>query len=182
MHEHVFVIDPEAHRELRAPLGRELLGRGRAGRRRDREAAAAARRRHRDDRRPDRRSASGATSPASSGSTPRSTSTSSSPPASTPSSSCRASSAYRSDDWLVELFVREIREGIDDTGVKAAFLKCAVEEHGIVGDIPRILAAVAAAARRDGRSRDGAHERGRPDGAARARDADEGGRRSRGAS
>jgi len=54
--------------------------------------------------------------------------------------------AYRSDDWIVELFVRELREGIDDTGVKAAFLKCAVEHHGLVGDIPRILAAIAAAA------------------------------------
>jgi phosphotriesterase-related protein len=53
--------------------------------------------------------------------------------------------AYRSNDQLIELFVREIREGIDDTGVKAAFLKCAVEEHGIIGDVPRILAAVAAA-------------------------------------
>ena len=54
--------------------------------------------------------------------------------------------AYRSDDWIVELFVRELREGIDDTGVKAAFLKCAVEHHGIIGDVPRILAAIAAAA------------------------------------
>jgi phosphotriesterase-related protein len=54
--------------------------------------------------------------------------------------------AYRSDDWIVELFVREIRDGIDDTGVKAAFLKCAVERHGIVGDVPRILAVIAAAA------------------------------------
>jgi phosphotriesterase-related protein len=54
--------------------------------------------------------------------------------------------AYRSDDWIVELFVREIREGIDDTGVKAAFLKCAVESHGIIADVPRILAAIAAAA------------------------------------
>ena len=53
--------------------------------------------------------------------------------------------AYRSDDAIVELFVREIREGIDDTGVKAAFLKCAVEEHGLVGDVPRILAAIGAA-------------------------------------
>ena len=52
---------------------------------------------------------------------------------------------YRTDDQLVELFVREIREGIDDTGVKAAFLKCAVERHGVIGDIPRILAAIAAA-------------------------------------
>ena len=53
--------------------------------------------------------------------------------------------AYRSNDALVELFVREIREGIDDTGVKAAFLKCAVEKHGIIGDVPRILDAIAAA-------------------------------------
>ena len=53
--------------------------------------------------------------------------------------------AYRSNDAIVELFVRELREGIDDTGVKAAFLKCAVEVHGLVGDVPRILAAVAEA-------------------------------------
>ena len=52
--------------------------------------------------------------------------------------------ANRSDDAIVELFVREIREGIDDTGVKAAFLKCAVEEHGIIADVPRILSVVAA--------------------------------------
>ncbi len=53
---------------------------------------------------------------------------------------------YRSPEAIAELFVREIREGIDDTGVKAAFLKCCVEEHGLVGDIPRILSAVALAA------------------------------------
>jgi phosphotriesterase-related protein len=53
--------------------------------------------------------------------------------------------AYRADDQITELFVREIREGIDDTGVKAAFLKCAVEQHGLIGDVPRILAIVAAA-------------------------------------
>ena len=50
---------------------------------------------------------------------------------------------YRSPEAIAELFVREIREGIDDTGVKAAFVKCAVEEHGLIGDIPRILDAVA---------------------------------------
>jgi phosphotriesterase-related protein len=53
---------------------------------------------------------------------------------------------YRSNDWIVELFVRELRDGIDDTGVKAAFIKCAVERHGLVGDTPRILECVAAAA------------------------------------
>ena len=39
--------------------------------------------------------------------------------------------AYRSDDALAGLFVREIREGIDDTGVRAAFINCAVDRHGI---------------------------------------------------
>ena len=53
---------------------------------------------------------------------------------------------YRLPEAIAELFVREIREGIDDTGVRAAFLKCAVEEHGIVGDIPKILDAIALAA------------------------------------
>ncbi len=52
--------------------------------------------------------------------------------------------SYRSDDAITEIFVSEIRDGIDDTEVKAAFLKCAVEEHGIIGDVPRILRAVAA--------------------------------------
>jgi len=58
--------------------------------------------------------------------------------------------AYRSVDAIAELFVREIQEGIDDTGVKAAFLKCAVERHGIVGDIPRILEAIALASKETG--------------------------------
>jgi len=52
---------------------------------------------------------------------------------------------YRSDDAITEIFVREIREGINDTGVRAAFLKCAVEQHGLIGDVPRMLATVAAA-------------------------------------
>jgi phosphotriesterase-related protein len=52
---------------------------------------------------------------------------------------------YRSTEALAAFFVRELEEGIDDTGVRAGFIKCAVEEHGIVGDLPRILAAVASA-------------------------------------
>lgn len=51
---------------------------------------------------------------------------------------------YRSDEAVVEIFSREIREGIDGTGVKAAFLKCCVEQHGLVGDTPRILSLIAA--------------------------------------
>jgi len=57
---------------------------------------------------------------------------------------------YRSPQAIAEFFVREIREGIDDTGVKAAFLKCAVERHGIIGDVPRILEAVAIASNETG--------------------------------
>jgi phosphotriesterase-related protein len=57
---------------------------------------------------------------------------------------------YRSAEAIAELFVRELRVGIDDTGVRAAFLKCAVEEHGVVGDIPRLLDAVAIAAHETG--------------------------------
>ncbi|HSC02788.1 MAG TPA: hypothetical protein VLC49_05695 [Solirubrobacteraceae bacterium] len=54
--------------------------------------------------------------------------------------------AYRRVEAIAELFIREIREGINDTGVKAAFLKCAVERHGVIGDVPRILDAIAMAA------------------------------------
>jgi len=54
--------------------------------------------------------------------------------------------AYRSVEAIADVFIREIREGIDDTGIKAAFLKCAVERQGLVGDVPRILEAVAIAA------------------------------------
>ena len=57
---------------------------------------------------------------------------------------------YRGAEAIAGLFVRELREGIDNTGVRAAFIKCAVEEHGVVGDIPRILDAVAIAARETG--------------------------------
>jgi phosphotriesterase-related protein len=57
---------------------------------------------------------------------------------------------YRSGDAIAEFFVREIREGIDDTGVKAAFLKCCVERYGLIGDVPRILEAIALAAVKTG--------------------------------
>jgi phosphotriesterase-related protein len=53
---------------------------------------------------------------------------------------------YRTPEAIAEFFIREIREGINDTGVKAAFLKCAVERHGIIGDVPRVLEAIAKAA------------------------------------
>lgn len=52
---------------------------------------------------------------------------------------------YRTREALAGIFVRELTEGIADTGVKAGFIKFAVEEHGLVGDVPRIVAAVGAA-------------------------------------
>lgn len=49
---------------------------------------------------------------------------------------------YRTAEQLASIFTREIEVGIDDTGVKAAFLKCAIESYGVVGDLPLILDAV----------------------------------------
>jgi phosphotriesterase-related protein len=49
---------------------------------------------------------------------------------------------YRSAENLASIFTRDIEVGIDDTGVRAAFLKCAIESHGVVGDIPLILDAI----------------------------------------
>ena len=43
---------------------------------------------------------------------------------------------------MVELFVKDIRAGIADTGVKAAFLKCAIEEQGLTPGVDRVMRAV----------------------------------------
>ncbi|TNY37158.1 phosphotriesterase family protein [Thermomonospora catenispora] len=53
-------------------------------------------------------------------------------------------------DPMVEMFVRDLTEGIADTGVKAAFLKCCVEEPGLTPGVARVLRAVAAAHRETG--------------------------------
>lgn len=57
---------------------------------------------------------------------------------------------YRQPEAIAEFFVRELTEGIDDTGIKAGFLKCAVEEYGVVGDVPKILRAIAIASNETG--------------------------------
>ncbi|GAA1723251.1 phosphotriesterase [Fodinicola feengrottensis] len=49
------------------------------------------------------------------------------------------------EDALVDLFVGDIVEGIADTGVKAAFLKCATDEPGVTPGVERVLRAVAKA-------------------------------------
>jgi phosphotriesterase-related protein len=51
---------------------------------------------------------------------------------------------------MVEMFVRDITEGIADTGVKAAILKCATDEPGLTPGVERVLRAVAVAHRATG--------------------------------
>jgi phosphotriesterase-related protein len=51
---------------------------------------------------------------------------------------------------MVDMFVRDIEDGIAGTGVRAAFLKCAVDAPGLTADCERILRAVAAAHHRTG--------------------------------
>ena len=53
-------------------------------------------------------------------------------------------------DPMVDMFVRDITDGIAGTGVKAAFLKCAIDEHGMTGGVARVMRAVARAHRQTG--------------------------------
>jgi phosphotriesterase-related protein len=48
-------------------------------------------------------------------------------------------------DPMVDLFVGDIRDGIAGTGVRAAFLKCAIDEPGLTSGVERVMRAVAAA-------------------------------------
>lgn len=51
---------------------------------------------------------------------------------------------------MVDLFAREIREGIGETGVRAGILKCATDRPGITSGVERVLRAVARAHRLTG--------------------------------
>jgi len=53
-------------------------------------------------------------------------------------------------DPMVELFVHDVEEGIAGTGVKAAFLKCAIDHQGMTDGVARVMRAVAKAHRRTG--------------------------------
>jgi phosphotriesterase-related protein len=53
-------------------------------------------------------------------------------------------------DPMVDMFVSDITEGIAGTGVKAAFLKCAIDEHGMTDGVARVMRAVARAHRLTG--------------------------------
>jgi phosphotriesterase-related protein len=49
------------------------------------------------------------------------------------------------DAFLVDLFVRDIEEGIEGTDIKAGVVKCCTDEPGVTPDIERLIRAVAKA-------------------------------------
>jgi phosphotriesterase-related protein len=53
--------------------------------------------------------------------------------------------AFGGDEPMLAMFVNDIREGIAGTGVKAAFLKCAIDEPGMTPGVERAMRAVARA-------------------------------------
>ena len=53
-------------------------------------------------------------------------------------------------EFMTDMFVRDITEGIAGTGVKAAILKCATDQQGVTPGVERVLRAVAAAHRQTG--------------------------------
>jgi phosphotriesterase-related protein len=53
-------------------------------------------------------------------------------------------------DPMVDMFVRDITDGIAGTGVKAAFLKCAIDRPGLTPGVERVMRAVAKAHGRTG--------------------------------
>ena len=59
--------------------------------------------------------------------------------------------ARRDADYLADVLVHDIEEGIQGTEVKAAFLKCAVDEDGMTEDLDKVLRAIARASLRTGR-------------------------------
>jgi phosphotriesterase-related protein len=57
---------------------------------------------------------------------------------------------FEAPESMVDMFVTDIEQGIKDTGVKAAILKCATDEKGVTPGVERVLRAVAQAHRATG--------------------------------
>ena len=57
----------------------------------------------------------------------------------------------RDEDALAEIFVHDIEQGIQGTGIKAAFLKCAADAEGVTENVAKVHRAVARASARTGR-------------------------------
>src|SRR2546421_3131941 len=56
----------------------------------------------------------------------------------------------RSEDFIADLFVHDIEQGIQGTEIKAAFIKCAADEPGVNETIEKVHRAAARAAGRTG--------------------------------
>lgn len=56
----------------------------------------------------------------------------------------------RNIDYMADLFVRDIEFGIQNTTIKAGFLKCATDKYGITPDVEKVLRATARAHKRTG--------------------------------
>jgi phosphotriesterase-related protein len=61
-----------------------------------------------------------------------------------------AKALVREEEPLVQMFVRDIVEGMEGVGVKAAMLKCAIDRDGLTPDVERVLRAVGRAQRETG--------------------------------
>ena len=57
----------------------------------------------------------------------------------------------RNEDQIAEMFVHEIENGIQDTGIKPAFIKCAADEPGVNPNVEKIHRAAARASIQTGR-------------------------------
>jgi phosphotriesterase-related protein len=57
---------------------------------------------------------------------------------------------FRSVEHMADFFVKDIEEGIQKTGVRAAFLKCVTDSAGFTPDVEKVLRAVAKAHKKTG--------------------------------
>jgi phosphotriesterase-related protein len=57
----------------------------------------------------------------------------------------------RTEDQIAEIFVHDIEQGIQGTGIKAAFIKCAADEPGVTPNVEKIHRAAARASQQTGR-------------------------------
>jgi phosphotriesterase-related protein len=57
---------------------------------------------------------------------------------------------FRDEDAMADLFVHDIEQGIQETEIKAAFLKCAADEPGLTPNVEKVHRAIARASVRTG--------------------------------
>ncbi|MFP3123783.1 phosphotriesterase [Ectobacillus funiculus] len=56
----------------------------------------------------------------------------------------------RDIDYLADVFVRDIEVGVQNTSIKAGFLKCTADEPGITSDLDKVFRAIARAQKKTG--------------------------------